>query len=161
LVGRERALDRSRAAALALVVALAWLAEKERLLPVLLALPAILLVVYLCRRNRVRRLWARAARAAAFYARRLDNLEDRWAGTGEQGARFLEDGHPYAADLDLFGPGSLFERLRLAGTPLGATTLAAWLRAPADAAEVRARQAAVAELRDRLDLREDLSLLGS
>ncbi|HYG82566.1 MAG TPA: hypothetical protein VD861_19375, partial [Pyrinomonadaceae bacterium] len=39
-------------------------------------------------------------------------------------------------------------------------TLAQWLLHPAGPAAVRARQAAVAELRARLDLREDLALLG-
>ncbi|HWY87512.1 MAG TPA: hypothetical protein VNX28_12340 [Gemmataceae bacterium] len=161
LARRAGALDRSRAAALAIVVGLAWLAEKERLLPVLLVLPIALFLVYLYRRNRTRRLRERTARASAFYARRLDRLTDRWAGTGEQGTAFLQDNHPCAADLDLFGPGSLFERLHLAGTPLGAKTLAGWLRTPAGPAQVRARQAAVAELRDRLDLREDLAVLGA
>src|SRR5437660_1454111 len=38
--------------------------------------------------------------------------------------------------------------------------LASWLLAPAQDDEVRARQAAVAELRPLLDLREDLAVLG-
>ena len=49
--------------------------------------------------------------------------------------------------LDLFGRGSLFELLSRAQTQRGEERLAAWLLAPAAADEVRARQAAVAELR--------------
>jgi hypothetical protein len=43
---------------------------------------------------------------------------------------------------------------------MGEETLAGWLQAPADPAVVRARQAAVQELTPRLDLREDLAVLG-
>src|SRR5262249_47574053 len=82
-------------------------------------------------------------------------------GRGNPGARFLDPTHPCAADLDLFGPGSLFELLCTARTRTGEDTLASWLLAPATPAEVRARQDAVAELRPQLDLREDLALLGS
>jgi len=102
----------------------------------------------------------RARRAEAIYARGLERLADRWAGTGRDGARFLE-GHPYARDLDLFGRGSLFERLNTARTEAGEVTLADWLRAGAPADDVRARQAAIAELRDRLDFREDVAVLAS
>ena len=49
---------------------------------------------------------ARAARERAVRAR-LDRLDGRWAGTGRDGATFLE-GHPYARDLDLFGPARCF-----------------------------------------------------
>ena len=102
----------------------------------------------------------RAERVAAFHERGIDRVEGRWAGRGSAGARFLDEEHPYAADLDLFGPGSLFERLCAARTAGGEAALAGWLLHPAAPDEVLARQAAVAELRDKLDFREDLSLLG-
>jgi hypothetical protein len=151
---------RARTGAVALLVAVAWLAERERLLPVFLGVLAVVLVTAVLAKNHAGRKCRRARRAAGFYERRLANLTDRWAGTGDPGGRYLDDDHPCARDLDLFGPGSLFERLHLAGTPVGEDTLAAWLRTPAPAEEIRARQTAVAELRDRLDLREDLALLG-
>ena len=98
-------------------------------------------------------------RAAAWLERGLARLNGKWAGTGERGERYLDPAHSYAQDLDLFGKGSLFELLSTARTRSGEDTLAAWLLAPADAATVRARQEAVAELRPRLDLREDLAVL--
>jgi hypothetical protein len=55
----------------------------------------------------------------------LARLENRWAGTGEAGTRFLDPDHPYAADLDFFGAGSLFKRLCTARTQAGEETLAA------------------------------------
>ncbi|TMQ32207.1 MAG: DNA mismatch repair protein MutS [Planctomycetota bacterium] len=109
--------------------------------------------------ERVSRAHRRAVRAADYYERGLARLEDRWMGMGQPGTRFLDEDHPCALDLDLFGKGSLFERLCTARTSRGEDTLAAWLRAPAPPDDVRARQEAVEELRQRLDLREALALL--
>jgi hypothetical protein len=100
-------------------------------------------------------------RAIAYYQYGLARLDDRWAGNGISGTIFLDEQHLYAADLDLFGPGSLFERLCDARTRVGRETLARWLAAPAPVIEVLARQAAVADLRDRLTWRERLALLGA
>jgi hypothetical protein len=100
------------------------------------------------------------ARAAAFYEQGIARLEGRWAGAGATGDRFRDASHPYEGDLDLFGRGSLFELIGAARTSVGEETLAAWLKGPASAETVIDRQQAVAELRDRLDLREDLALLG-
>jgi hypothetical protein len=103
----------------------------------------------------------RCRRAAEFYERGLARLADRWVGTGEAGAAYIDPSHPYAADLDLFGPGSLYELLCTARTKIGQDTLARWLLAPALVEEARERQQAVAELRDRLDFREALALHGA
>jgi hypothetical protein len=43
---------------------------------------------------------------------------------------------------------------------MGEDTLAAWLLAPSPVAQLTRRQASVAELRSRLDLREDIAILG-
>lgn len=101
-----------------------------------------------------------AGRAVRFYERGLARLSGHWAGAGETGERFLDPNHPYAADLDVFGHGSLFQLVCAARTVAGEEILAAWLRQPADQETVRGRQAAVDELRSQLDLREDLALLG-
>ena len=110
--------------------------------------------------DRITQARRRSERAAALYDQGLDRLDDRWAGRGATGERFLDAAHPYAEDLDLFGHGSLFELLSMARTRVGEETLAHWLLSPAAPDVVRARQAAVAELRPQLDLREDLALLG-
>ena len=108
----------------------------------------------------LKRRHARAARAAEFYRRGLARLEDRWTGAGNRGERFGDVHHVYAADLDLFGEGSLFELLCAARTRMGEETLAAWLLVPAVAAEIRQRQSCVLDLRDRLDLRERIGTMG-
>jgi hypothetical protein len=94
------------------------------------------------------------------YDRGLARMEDRWAGQGREGREYEPADHVYAGDLDLFGPGSLFELLCTAQTRTGEKTLAAWLLRPGEPAEIRERQAAARDLRDRLDLREDLARLG-
>jgi hypothetical protein len=112
------------------------------------------------RHDRIIRARDAATRLVTFYERGIGRLEDRWAGTGDTGERFLDDGHPYAADLDLFGRGSLFELLSLARTGAGGTTLASWLKEPAPPMVIAARHAAVDELRPRLEFREALTLAG-
>jgi hypothetical protein len=103
---------------------------------------------------------ANLGRAVKFYERGLARLDGSWAGSGETGARFLDPQHLYAKDLDIFGPASLFELLCIARTRMGEETLAAWLLDPAPPDAVPPRQEAVAELAPRLDLREDLAVLG-
>ncbi|MBV9266632.1 MAG: mismatch repair protein [Acidobacteriaceae bacterium] len=101
-----------------------------------------------------------ARRAIAFYERGLAAIEDRWMEIGDTGEHFRDNRHVYAEDLDLFGKGSLFQMLARARSHSGEQTLANWLLAPAGLDEATARQNAVKELADRLDLREDVALLG-
>ena len=148
-----------RLASLAALLAVGWLAFGG--LPLWWLLPPAAAFLWLAdAQARVTQARRRCERAAAFYERGLARLDDLWAGTGATGERFLDGSHPYAEDLDLFGRGSLFELLSTARTSVGEETLARWLLAPAAPEVVRARQAALAELRPRLGLREDLALLG-
>ncbi len=124
-------------------------------------IPPIAFAGLLIVHERLKRAVHRAGRAVAFYEKGLARLEERWAGQGVSGDRFLDPNHPYAADLDLFGTGSLFERLCTARTRVGMETLASWLLQPATPDEISNRQGAVTELRGRLDLREELELLGA
>jgi len=109
----------------------------------------------------IRRKRALAERAVAYYESRIARIDDHWIGTGSTGERFDTPHHVFAADLDLFGHGSLFELLSAARTRMGEDALARWLLTPAAADTIRARQAAVADLRDRLQLREDIALEGA
>jgi hypothetical protein len=99
-------------------------------------------------------------RAIEFYERGVARLQDRWAGIGETGERFLDPAHPYARDLDLFGKASLFELLCTARTRAGEETLAAWLLSAASIGEIRARQGAIQDLNGRVRLREELFCVG-
>ena len=127
----------------------------------LLVVPLVLFIALVVYHDRVLRARDAATRAIGFYERGLARIEDRWIGGGEPGDRFRDDHHLYANDLDLFGRGSLFELLSIARTRRGEDTLAAWLKAPAAAVEIRQRQDAVRELTPGLDLREALSIVSA
>lgn len=101
-----------------------------------------------------------AKRAVEYYQQALARLENRWAGNGTSGERFLRDDHLYGADLDIFGEASLFELICTARTRMGEDALAEWLSGPSDAKTIHERQSAIEELAPKLDLREDLALLG-
>ena len=124
----------------------------------LLALVAFLIIAIL--HARVLRSRACAERAVDFYRKGLARIEDRWIGTGQTGERIDTHSSLYASDLDLYGPGSLFELLSLARTRMGEDTLAAWLLSPSPVPQLLQRHTAITELRSRLDLREDIAVLG-
>ncbi len=126
-----------------------------------LALPLVLFVAVAVFHAAVLRKRASSERAVDFYERGLARIEDRWMGTGQTGDRIDVYASLYAADLDLFGRGSLFELLSLSRTSMGEDTLAGWLLSPSPVSQLLQRQAAVIELRSRLDLREDIAIAGT
>jgi len=107
------ALDARLAAARLLVfgtaaaIALAYLGWRMPSAAWLLLAPALAFVALAVRHDRVIRDRDRSAALVGFYERGLARIEDRWAGGGSPGDRYRSDHHPYANDLDLFGPGSL------------------------------------------------------
>jgi len=123
-------------------------------------LPISFLIFFAIAHERMIRATRKCSRKIGFYDRNLARIANNWMGTGETGDRFSDSSHPYARDLDIFGAGSLFELLCTARTRAGEEILSRWLLAPAPPDEVRLRNAAVSELRTRLDLREDLAVLG-
>jgi hypothetical protein len=123
-------------------------------------IPVAIFVLLEAMHGRVMQNLRRCSRLRAFYERGISRLDNTWMGTGETGERFLDPAHLYARDLDLFGKGSLFELLCTARTRAGEQALAGWLLRPAEAEEICTRQVAIVELRERLDLREDLAVLG-
>ena len=102
----------------------------------------------------------RVQRITSFYELGLARLRHQWQGRGIGGEEYLPENHAYASDLNLFGNGSLYELLCTARTGVGRATLAKWLLHPAGSDELKARQAAIAELRDQIGLREDWASVG-
>jgi hypothetical protein len=144
-----------------IAVVLAWWAFRLHWIsPWWLAVPVAAFAVVAVFHAKVLRARRRALRAVEVYHRGLARIEDRWMGGGQQGERFRNAHHLYAADLDLFGTGSLFELLSTARTRMGEDALATWLLSPSPVDAIHHRQAALAELRSHLDLREDLAVLG-
>jgi hypothetical protein len=149
------------AIAFATAVGLGFLAFSRRSIAIwypALPIPVAVLSTRSYRRQRLET--SRSVRLLNFYTRGVQRLEERWAGEGVSGEEFEAAGHIYAADLNLFGPGSLFERLCTARTHLGRERLARYLQEPVAVEEIRQRQAAVRELAGRPDLRERMALLG-
>jgi len=153
-----------RLATVAVAALVSWLAFARGVLsPLWIPGIAVAFLALMVVHARVLERLERARRAERWYVRGVDRLTGRWmgkAGKGRTGERFA-DGHPYAKDLDLFGSGSLFELMNTASTEAGEETLADWLGAPAPTAEIRARQDAAAELRQKIDFREDLAVLAA
>ncbi len=107
------------------------------------------------------RAMARANAAVAFYRDGTARIQDDWMRPEPSGERFKNPDHPYADDLDIFGPGSMFQLLSLCRTPMGEEHLAQWLLAPASIAALTERQARVAGLRSHLDLRERVAVVNA
>ena len=126
-----------------------------------MVIPIIGFVVLIVAHDRLIRRRRRAEAAARFCERGVERVSGTWQGKGFDGSNFETEHHPFAADLDVFGKGSLYELLCIATTAAGRSTLARWLLDPGavNAAEVRERQGAVDELRDRIDLREEIFVI--
>jgi hypothetical protein len=154
-------IGNSKLAAVVAFLLLVWLRYARHavstqwlLLPVLAYAALAILHEYTVRAR------TRAETAAAFYRAGFARMEDRWSGTGASGERFRDPKHVYAEDLDLFGTGCLFELLSIARLPMGESRLAEWLKSPSPARTAVERQGLVAELREKLDLREEIAVTG-
>ena len=148
------------AAGVLIIVIGIWLARYHPAYLLAVFIPIAAIAILFVLHERTLRALRRCIRLKRFYEQGMARLEGRWAGTGQQGDRFLDPSHPYARDLDLFGKGGLFELLSIARTRAGEEMLAGWLLSPASHEEAVSRQAAVRELAPRLDFREQLALAG-
>ncbi len=155
----------------ALVVAflvVAWFTVFQRYGPRWsVAVPIVLFLVAGSVHGRVLRRLSLARRSAEMYRRGMARIEDRWVGWNERPVGGLSAEMQarvgkslYAADLDIVGRGGLFELLCVARTRMGEERLLEWLLEPAEVEEILERQAAVAELRGKLDLRERMGVAG-
>ena len=78
----------------------------------------------------------------------------------DSGAAFVEVAHPYTIDLDIFGDYSLFQYLNRCATSIGRKQLATYLAETTTTSEILARQAAIEELKEQLDWRQNLQAYG-
>jgi hypothetical protein len=154
-------LGNAKLATLLAGAVLAWLSLSQNLFSPWWLLAVVLLyfalVVF---HERAVRSRDSAQSSVVFYRQGLERIEDRWAGTGQSGERFLDARHPYTDDLDIFGRGCLFELLSSARMPMGENRLAQWLRSPSALADILERQTLVTMLGEKLDLREHLAIIG-
>ena len=109
----------------------------------------------------VMRALTRAQAAVQFYDDGIARIEDRWMRDTPSGERFRRADHPYADDLDVFGPRSLFQLLSICRTPMGEERLAQWLLQPSAVTAIRDRQSRVSAARPRIDLRERIAVVNA
>jgi len=158
---RDDRLVAARLVVVAWAIVVAWAAHASADVSAWwLSVPVLVFLGLVIIHARTIRALRRTERSIRFYEHGMARLDDRWEGRGPSGEEYETAGHPYAAGMNLFGPGSLFQLLSAARTEAGERILASWLLAPASAGEIRERQAAVEEMRNRLDLREDIFLFG-
>ncbi len=131
--------------------------------PVLIAAGLALLVLFvvLARHHAdLGRRRRRAATLAEIHREGVARIRRDWNALPLRHVARAAPDHPFAADLDLFGRASVNHLLDSATTPMGSATIARWLTDHASPETIQARQAAVADLAPRLDLRQELELLG-
>jgi hypothetical protein len=87
--------------------------------------------------------------------RHLSRMSQDWLTLPVSPSPFPED-HPYAADLDLGGQGSLLQRIDTTRTVWGERALADWLSWPATNETIALRQQAIEELGAEFELRQEL-----
>jgi hypothetical protein len=112
--------------------------------------------------------WHQGIKEAEQHQSRLAQLNEWEAAAYEHhdfsnyadGAAFLQNEHPNAIDLDLFGPFSIFQYLNRATTALGRQQLADWLSRPASELEITQRQEATKELAAMLEWRQHFQAYG-
>jgi MutS domain V len=124
------------------------------------SLPALIAAASAWRLQQHRQTKYRMWRLSRFYERSVQRVKGNWAGSGVTGEEFSPRDHVYAADLHLFGDGSLFELLCTARTSIGQRGLAKYLLEGPSIEQMQLRQDAVRELQGRMDLREGIATLG-
>ncbi len=79
----------------------------------------------------------------------------------DNGKEYIDPGHLYTFDLDVFGDASLFQYINRTCTPFGKQILAGWfINHPMDKKEIELQQKAVQELMPELPFRQKFRILG-
>jgi hypothetical protein len=94
------------------------------------------------------------------YEGELRALGGEFPGEATSGAEFIDPAHPYTADLDIFGPRSLFHFVNRTTTRPGRDTLASLMNTPPEGRPISEHQAAVRDLVPRLDFRMRIRAFG-
>ncbi|MCP4788093.1 MAG: DNA mismatch repair protein MutS [Fuerstiella sp.] len=124
-----------------------------------LLLPATAFAAVLRFHQPVVRELKRESAAEQFYTRCLARMDGNWRTFPVDGVEFIDPEHPWAGDLDVFGNGSLFQKLNECRTLPGRRKLAAWLTTVASADVVAERQEQSESLRNEVSLRERLAVI--
>lgn len=162
-VRRWRRLANLRLAAFILLAASVWWAATSGDGTRLLAALAIIVtlagfVSLVALSSRARTAVSRFADLIAMNEEGVHRVRREWSHLEQRAWSTVPASHPYATDLDVFGTASLVRLFPALSVAPGRTTLSSWLLAPGTPAELQLRQQAVAELKDRVDFRDELVL---
>ncbi|NLG18541.1 MAG: DNA mismatch repair protein [Fibrobacter sp.] len=87
----------------------------------------------------------------------IKRFNDQWNDFRDNGEDFTDREHSFTADLDIFGPDSLFQWICSANTFSGRKALARVLASfPDDITSIHKRQAAISEISSLIDFRQNL-----
>lgn len=106
----------------------------------------------------MRRLWLETK--AAIIKNEIKGLHNDFSGFDE-GKEFVDPGHPYTLDLDIFGRKSLFQAINRTGTHIGRKILAGWMQSHLRKKEdIEIRQQAVMEMSSKNAFRLRFAVTG-
>jgi hypothetical protein len=156
---RDQRFVRFRVAIFVFAVGLAilCLGEPEYVSWWWISIPALIFVSLLPFHQACIRRLKLAQAVSGFHTSRLRRLDREFGEDISNGSEFASDLHPWTQDLDVFGPGSLFQLLNECRTQPGRRKLAEWLQTVSDGDTIRLRQARAQGLKNELALRESLA----
>ena len=156
----DRRLVRLRTALFLIVIVLGiWFVGEKSSGSVPFAAAGMLLVVAIVAHRPVLRRLGHAVRVRQWYSTCLQRLTSHWKDLPLDGQQFSCPKHAWSQDLDLFGKGSLFQKLNQCRTRPAQRLLAGWMTDVPAAEDIRRRQSQAESLRDELDLRERLAVI--
>ncbi len=143
------------------VIAIYFATTVNMYLVLVVAITGGSLFVYLIRKHQKQELEkARCQAYVKINTRELGLLSKQTEGLAT-GAEYVTDNHPYAGDLDLFGPRSLFQLINRSATHAGRNSIAQRLLTPIlNREELFQRQAAITELNNDLSWRQQFEVAG-
>ncbi len=155
----DRRFVRARTIIFLVVIVLgAWLAgDKQAAVPFSVA-AAILVLTMISHRPTMKRLRT-TGRVQKWYSSCLQRLTRHWHDLPLDGREFISAEHPWSGDLDLFGQGSLFQKLCQCRALPSQRLLANWMTTVPAADQIRDRQQMAESLRNELNLRERLATI--
>jgi len=139
-----------------------WLVDAGagmRMVPAVATAIAIVVFVFLVAlSSRAKARVTRLADLVVINEEAARRVRREWSGLERRSWPEVPASHPYAYDLDVFGAASLVQLFPGVSAAPGRTTLASWLLAPASVEDLQRRQEAVAELKGRINWRDELVL---
>jgi hypothetical protein len=116
----------------------------------LTVIPVLLFLLLVKKQSAVQTELTYAGQLLWVYQNEVDLLSGKRNGYDDGGA-YEDEHHPYASDLDIFGPGSLFALINRCNTNNGLNILAGNFSNPNDKETILQRQEAIAELTTHID----------